>query len=581
MSRLSRRNFLALSGLAGISQLFWFDPFRQLARNIVRGFAQPENVRSYVQFNLYGAPSRWFFDQVLRPGDADGFVPAAGMYNRIDEADGSFAKGSYHDIKIHGFNMPHLWAYNVAAAGGGARPMADLMSNMLIIRGCDIGTNGHPLANFQQVCPSPFGPSLTGLIADASTRSIPAICVGRAPATDAHRAPKGTSLVNIPHDHPDYISFLLEPFSQAGSGIEEAASLAAEELAEELTRANPGLAPLYGDRRRARGILKESFAKFAHSFDPLVRKYDDLFHRSLHLSPIAGVTDRPIPGARFPFKTPFAADPQTALAAYHLDRKALCGQDLREMFLHARCNYLAKQFAIAEFALTERLSSSILLTSPDPLEQANYILTELDPFDYVHLKDLSMDPGSVQGRAIYHHAGERFNQSAGYKLLHDSHETGWLVNTVSCTMFFRGFASCLAELIDRLKSVPGKGGGNLFEETVIHVTSEFDRFPKGMGSFFTHSPRGHVTSFFSGLIPEPAILGNIKVGNASKPAGTMGFAAPVAELGAPISLQNIASTVSEMVGVAKIDPAARSLVKVSGHRLEPALPPGRNISDES
>lgn len=580
MNRLSRRKFLALGGLAGLSQLFWFDPFRQLARTIVRGSSQPESIRSYVQFNLYGAPSRWFFDQVLRPRDSDAFIPAVGMYNRIDSTGGPMATGSYQDVKLRGFNMPHLWGNEVAAAGGGTRPMADLMNHMLIVRGCDIGTNGHPLANFQQVCPSPFGPSLTGLVADASSRSIPALCVGRAPAADAYRAPRGTSLVSIPHDHPDYISFLLEPFSQASAGGGEASSRAAEALAQDLSRANPTLSPLYGDRQRAEKMLKESFGKFSQVFGPLVAKYDDLFHRSLHLSPVAGVTDRPIPGARFPFKGPFSGDPQAAIAPYYLDRKILCGGDLREMFLRARCNYLAKQFAIAEFALTERLSSSILLTSPDPLEQANYILTELDAFDYTRLDELLEEQNAAAGQSIYR-SGPIVRQGAGYKLLHDSHETGWLVNTVSCTMFFRGFASCLAELIDRLKAAPGQSAGSLFEETVLHVASEFDRYPKSEGARFTHSPRAHVTSFFSGLIPEPAILGNIKVGNKSKPEGTMGFAAPVKELGSAVSLQNIASTVSEMVGVAKIDPEARSLVSVNRNRLEPTLPPGRNVSDEA
>lgn len=580
MSRLSRRKFLALTGIAGLSQLFWFDPFRQLARNIVRGAGQPESPRSYVQFNLYGAPSRWFFDQVLRPQDSDAFLPAAGMYNRIFEPNATAATGSYHDVKIRGFNMPHLWAYDVAAAGGGTRPMADLMSHMLIIRGCDMRTNGHPLANFQQVCPSSFGPSITGLVADASDRTIPAICVGRAPAADAYRAPGGTSLVSIPYDHPDYVSFLLEPFSRAGENVEEAANLAADALAEDLSRANPGLAPLYGDQRRAQKMLKESFAKFAHSFGPLVAKYDDLFHRSLHLSPVAGVTDQPIPGARFPFTSQFRYDPQAALAAFHLDRKILCGEDLRDIFLRARCNYLAKQFAIAEFALTERLSSSILLTSPDPLEQANYILTDLDPFEYVRIDQLREEFDQAAGISTYH-AGEKGTQRAGYKLLHDSHETGWLMNTLSCTMFFRGFSSCLAELIDRLKATPGQRGGNLFEETVLHVASEFDRYPKSSGARYSHSPRAHVTSFFSGLIQEPAILGNIKVGNKSRPGGTMGFAAPVAELGGAVSMQHISSTVSEMVGVAKIDPGARSLVHVNGSRLELAIAPGRNVSDEA
>jgi hypothetical protein len=402
--------------------------------------------------------------------------------------------------------------------------------------------------------------------------------VGRAPAADAFRAPKGTSVVNIPYDHPDFLSFLLEPFSRSGMAADEAADLAAETLAKNLTESNPSLSALYGDRRRAVGMLKESFARFSQAFGPLVSKYDDLFHRSLHLTPVAGVTDHPISGPGFPYESEFLGHPLAALAPYHLDRKILCGDDLRSVFRRARCNYIAKQFALAEFALTERLSSSILLTSPDPLEQANYILTDLEPFEYLHLDNIRWEHAETEGRAVYR-AGERETQRAGYRLLHDSHETGWLVNTVSCTMFFRGFASCLVELIERLKAAPGRAGGNQFEETVIHVASEFDRYPKSEGARFSHSPRAHVTSLFSGLIQEPVILGNIKIGDNSRPGGTMGFAAPVTKLGAPVSLQNIASTVSEMAGVAKIDPGARSLVHVSGARLEPAIPFGRNVSD--
>src|SRR4051812_20452974 len=96
---ISRRRFLAGMGTAGVASLLYLDPVRHFLNAFVRGRIQDGRTRhlnnrltahparNYVQFNLYGAPSRWVFDHPLRPNDTDGFLAAPGVYNRFQQLD--------------------------------------------------------------------------------------------------------------------------------------------------------------------------------------------------------------------------------------------------------------------------------------------------------------------------------------------------------------------------------------------------------------------------------------------------------------------------------------------------------------
>ncbi|MGZ3691332.1 MAG: hypothetical protein ACXVAX_07500, partial [Pseudobdellovibrio sp.] len=148
--------------------------------------------------------------------------------------------------------------------------------------------------------------------------------------------------------------------------------------------------------------------------------------------------------------------------------------------------------------------------------------------------------------------------------------------------FYLGLGSCLLELIDRLKATKIENT-TLFNETVIQVASEFDRFPTQLGAGTEHNSSAYVTSFFSGIIQQPTVLGNVFVGRPKggyHAQGTIGDSAPVPSLiNHNININNVSSTLSEMLRVPKIVPRAASLVAVKNEKLEPLIEPARNIEN--
>lgn len=600
-NQISRRKILATAGTLGV---LWpsVSPAKQLLNSMVQGLikdsrskvlgnrltAQP--ARNLVQFNLYGAPSRWFFDNVLRPSDSDPFLQGAGVYNQISSINSQnphLSQGSYADLKIRGFNMPHLWQYDVARANGGVRPMSELMSHMLMIRGCNMFFDGHPINCTRQVSPISGDVSITGLVADATNAFIPALNVGQTPASRAFKSRLNMGVVDIPSAHPDYISFILDIYSKQDVASKQSADSVDADVERALAALHsysltnqPGAEVLYNERKRAEKMMRAGIKNLGEVFGPLVAKYEDLFQRSMKLSAIRGVTDQVIPGLSFPCERPGDREVLAGLGSHHAESNLICSSDLRDMFAQVQSQNLAKQFALAEFALTEGLSSSILLTTP---QERGHTLLNLAPVSCYTVDQIEKKFDSIKKISTYSVKAGATQVSKKIQLLHDSHATGWMTNVIGCNLFYRGFSSCLLELIDRLKAV-SVGGGTLFDETVIQYATEFDRMPSDLGAGLTHNELGAVTSLFSGIIQKPTILGNIYVGRDSQnpnPLGTIGTAAPVPTLeNKIIGINNISSTLSEMLRVPRIVPRAASLVEVKGAKLTPTIEHARNIEDE-
>jgi hypothetical protein len=598
MKKLTRRQLLASSGVIGAMAAISFNPIRELVKHILNGQISSTQsrllkntisigeTRNYVHFNLYGGPSRWFFDHILRPSDSDGFVQGKGVYNKIlklDQSNPHLSQGIYSDVKINGINMPSLWNEYVAHANGGSRKMSELMNNMLMIRGCDTKTEAHPINNSRLVAPVPGGVSLTGLVADRSRALISAISVGSTPATRAYKSQLNIGVVDIPSSDADYISFLLNVFYDQNKNsfrdnidIDLEINAALSELQIENKSTNNMSNLLYEDRKRAEVLIRKGIKDLGDVFGPLVMKYQDLFHRSMFMSPISGVNESIIPGLKFPCSVNGDLDTETALGSHHLNGKLICHSDLRSIFKTVESQNLAKHFAIAEFALTEGLSSSIMLASPQ--ERGNILIGNI-PFDYFDINDIEKKYDKEKNRTHFNVKDANQIKQTGVQLENDSHQTGWIMNVVTCSMFYKGFSSCMLELVDQLKKVK-IGNNTLFDETVIHIASEFDRVPTKNGSGYSHNASGQVTSLISGAINQTLVLGNIYISkkNDYHPEGTIGDAAPIESLpNKIININNISSTVSELLRAPRIVKRGLPLVKVDGNKTVAAIEWAKNV----
>ena len=90
--------------------------------------------------------------------------------------------------------------------------------------------------------------------------------------------------------------------------------------------------------------------------------------------------------------------------------------------------------------------------------------------------------------------GLNFNATTKAALTHDHHYVGQLVSTFVTTFYYRGILSCLEGLITTLKS------NHLYENTLIHYGTEFNRSPRVNGLGSDHGVGGSSALLISGMI---------------------------------------------------------------------------------
>jgi hypothetical protein len=603
---ISRRKLLAAAGLLSADRGMFSGQLATLLTSMVAGQISQAydktaraNVvsRNFVQLNMYGAPARYLFDHALRPNDTDKFLPCEGLYNYITEINHEnphLCKGAYKDTKVKGFNMPHLWGYDVAKVNGARRPMTDLMNHMLMIRGCQLESDGHPINSERQVSPLSGENSITGMVADASTAYFPAINLGRSPANKAFKSPKRVGVVDIPLDSEDYVSFLLEIFykqskenNYSKKDVNDAIENAIGFLRQYSLTNQPGSELLYNEKSRVEKLIRNGVRNFSDAFASLSSKYEDLFSRSLQLSALEGVNDKKIPGAKFPINLVGKVDKADALATHRISANAyLMSDDIRDVFAKVKSENLAKSFALAEFVLSEGLSGSLVL-SPPVHDRGNMLVNlglNLAIYGEEQISVVHDEQAKTTQLLLNPDSKPKNENQNGF--VTDCHETGWLPNVIACNLFYRGMSACLLEFIDTMKAKQISGGRTLFDETVFQYATEFERAPSGAGSGSQHNYLACVTSLYSGIIKKPEIIGNIYVGNKAPkdtglPSGTIGCAAPNVGLSNKIiNINNVSSTLSEMLRVPKIVQRAVSLVEVKEDKLTTIIEPARNVDDD-
>lgn len=595
--KLKRREVLtAGAALAATGGVLAFDPARGLLAAIVDGIISSakrralvpraeEEARNYLKVHLYGSPSRWIFDHPLRPSDKDGFCADPGIINRLNDFDPSRAheiSGRYEDVKVSGINMPYLWKHTVPGANGLERPLAELIHNMLIIRGCDMSEDGHPANSARLVAPVLGGPSLTALVAERTKASIPAVSIGRSPANRAFRSPLGVGLVEIPPEHFDYAQYLLGAFlpsaGHSNQSGEENLNTAIEEALgrlQDYSRSNnPGAEILGQERLRAEKLVRRGMASAVEGYAATVAKYSSIVDRAFSGAFIPGVNDRTVPSASLPLTVPGQAAVLDAFGRHHVGGKIICGGDYLQAIYSGKILELATRFALAEFVLTQGLSSSVLLA---PSNEIGDILSGVTFPKAIGVEDVAARFNPESNTTTFEARAAMAEHRMDFSM--DSHGVGLLPNLFSCTFYFRALGGCLLEIVERLKAT-NLNGRNLFDETVVHLSTEFERIPSKQLHDLDHNFRGQVTSIFSGLVKKPMVLGNILIGSPGA-GGTSGIAAPVEGLDSKIvKISNISASMSQLLRVPKIVDRAQPLLEVRGGEIVPTIEPARNVEGE-
>ena len=551
MAGKNRRDFLRIAGagLGGYSLLA--SPAAMLLEAMTRGlfgraFAQGSGLspRNWVDFRLDGAPPRWLFDLFLTPYDKQNTFVSGGFGTRYVETDGRYTAVEYKTYKFPGttLNLPWLWQFPVPASNGNTRSMQPLLANMLHVRGIYVGNPDHAAARSLHFRPLGARQSVSALAADSANFPIPAVFA----AVNNYQFASIESKSPLAVATSNYIQSLMTPFSPAGSPTFKTQRLALDAyidaaqaaMSAELRARNIRHEPSIGSRAGARNLMETAFGDLGTVWDTLFSKYEALCLRAYDPTVVlAGINDRPIG----------VTTSRAALGQYEFNNVVVGNSDIRSMVTlpakginGTRHNLaMARAFALAEFVLTRGLSNSI-----------------------------SVGIGAAE-RLIVNDAEVAHNV--------DEHFTGNMISTLVNTYSARALAACLLEFFDVLKATKG---GQLFDDTVINVSGEFNRRPRLDGSGSDHNWEGGNLTMYSGSINGPHVLGNIRAstGEPNYP-GTWGFGAPISELSNQIlDLTHTTATIATMLKVPSPLTVGSSVVEEnSSGIIVPTISTGKNL----
>ncbi len=541
---LRRRDLLTLFGIGATTSLVR-SPLALLATSLLEGalgrsmaFAQGIKPRKYVFVQLQGAPPHWAYDLFLTPYSKVGFVPSLGIGTQYTGTS-SYSDVAYSTIALKGINVPPMWQFQLPRAGGGTRPMSDLLDNLLSIRGMTTNVDSHPTSQTLQVLPngSSFStPALTADYSSAPIKAINALGTGNDGTRFVWRSRNKTNYVAL-SSYGNMIRSLIQPFvTTAPTSFLAKKNMLSTSLQNATAALNgfaqgrhPTAAELAVSHADAERLMKESFGDLTVIWDTLRNKYLDLIARAMTPGEIfIGFTDKPIGvgGVR----------PKS----YALNGTIVNNVDLRTMVDdNSTIQHLAEHFALAEYVLLNNLSESV----------------SINPYSLLGVRNIS--------------------GSATRMMLHgfDEHFTGKMPSLLLNFNFYRGLSACLLELMDRLK------GAGMYNETLINVSGEFGRSPLADGSGSDHGWQAGNVSLYSGIIRGPIVLGNIynSSPSTSYPKG-WGYGREVKTTGGGVFQNggqldpgNIAATIAEFLRVPSPIQARTKLVSISGSTVTPLI----------
>ena len=462
----------------------------------------------FISFVMAGGLPRHYWDLPLKPLGTEKMVFNPMVVTNFRPDGTSF----YSTTKVGNYNFPNIWNCNIPIVGGGSVSMKSIASNMLTMRGVDMQIDDHFLDRYRQMTPVDGGLSLSGMVADAASTPMPAVGING--GNKYYNSAKGISYLNLNGNDP--LKKAMTPFapipnmlSHDNGSIEAAIDQAMLKLAASAQNKGKYIPTTFASRFNARKMMVKQFGDLSAQYKTLVSKYRGLISRSFAPSAdlkLAGVDDMNISGN------------SGIKQGIHVG--FFSGNDLLSLTnSNTGIEQLAEGMAIAEFMIINGLSSSV------NIETAN--------ITNVYIQQLS-DNGQVV--------------SGNYSMTVDAdvHDIGGDIDLVIFTGYYRALSACINELIKKLKEKK-LGAGNLFDKTVIAITSEFNRNPRMDGSGCDHGFEGSNYTVFSGMVEELSVAGNIKVNDGNR-LGTWGVAAGMPELGGRVAIiGNAASTVANML----------------------------------
>jgi hypothetical protein len=543
MPVFNRRNFLA--GL-GASAAFLSSPEKILMGSLFDGVfnqarAASSGVDEKILINIFlqNGPPRWYFDLPIQPNGNDTVIDNGMVKNKFVLENG-IIKAVFENYKVGNFYLPYLWKANIPTSNGGSIPMANLAQSAVFIRGYNLINDGHYQNIVKHNSPVTGAPTLSGIFADHSSRAFSAVTTTN---SYQHKSANGKSIISAPLNG-DPFSSMMAPFNLAAPksfNRRQAMDNAIKDLHSNVSAffgsKNPYASSLISERDSMIELFLKGTTGLKDKYLALYNKYRSLEVRAYTELPLEGLDDLEII-----VQKNFNYNIQTSTVITPSD----IGGDLRSIYsADSFIGSMAESFAIAEYLVNEKLTSSIMvgLNTMNKMNFAN--------FKYVN------NGTSTRAKDIDF-------------LNFDSHATGSHVSLYAFSKFYRAFAACLYELTTALEQK------NLYDSTIIQLSSDFNRSAQTQGSGADHGFIGCATSLYSGMFKTgngPLVIGNVnnnKDGKISGVAysGTWGIGAAVPEMGNRIlNIGNLASTVTTLAGYESPTKNDAPLLKIINGKL--------------
>jgi len=527
---LTRREFVKYSGISALATSFVHSPLQILFQSLLDGIinnaiAQTSgtNPRTYVYLSLPGGPPCWTWSQFLTPYSTTGYQHNQGVGTRYVATNGVYTDVAHSTVTINGVNVPHMWQFNVASPNGGMRPMADLLRHLLSVQGISSGNSSHPGSRSLQMLPIGARQSVMAMAGDASNAPIPGIAVSS--LDYVYKSIAGKTALIVPQVNTA-LNDILDAFKRNAPAtfianrqlVDSAIDQAVNTLNAAAESSHVAAAAIADTRRSAKSVVASGVANFGDAFTTLGNKYNDLIRRTVDPTIVLpGLNDLPI------------GITGTRTQTYGYNNRIVNNADLRSMITTSTGNNgIARAFAVAEYVLTNRLTSSFTCALGG-------------------LGGLNINgPNAVQG--------------------FDEHSGGKMPSLLINAQFFRAISACLLELIEQLKA------RNLFNDTIINVAGEFTRSPQDGGTGTDHGWRAANITAFTGMVNSPVIIGNIKNSTDTNYHGTWGEGGPISALGgATLDLGHSTSTLAALLNVPTPITAKPSLVRVQDGVVVPNI----------
>lgn len=506
----------------------------------------------YIQLNLYGAPSRWSFDDLLTPYKKADFISGPRVGNIFADDTGAL---KYQTFEHRSLNLPPLWK-EVFTINGNKRRLTDYLDNFIFIRGIHSHNAGHPAGGVNTVRPSLDSDSILENLSGRIDSLLPPIMIGDNPVTRSFNSAAFNGL-QVNTRNGEVFKEVFNPFhisSQSKSLFNKDDSLKFYNDTLSLFK-NKKQENYYANLEKTKQLFFDDYDSLQLEYLEILEKYLLNMHTALNDIKIPGVDNIQI-------KTPEPSEYQNLSgdeAKKKYGRFAInIGHYLTNSpnvdFKSGGMDLWAEQFALSEFLLKKGLTNVIQLSTP--LEMGH-----------------TLSGIKTQG---FHTQGSINKGKKTVDVSMDAHHVGSVINNYATSRFFTGLSACLMTFIDELKSIKLKSHQSLFDKTLIHITSEFNRITRDDLSGSDHLGASCTSTFISGKNHTPLSIGNIKISD-TRNSETNGESAIQKEFSRELTQKDVLHTVYELLEIPSPLKRAEKLLELKNGSINPLIKKAQNI----